>query len=243
MTQSEAHMSDIGYDMSRQRDRKIVCTALMQIFKEHWSMEDMKEKEERRRGGKLNKFLALFQRREAAAAEIRRQEKLARQAKKDEQDRIKLQEKKRREEVKAYWRLKKEFDTFVDERIALDKAREKKRSKEEKRNAKKLKKNISKSKDNSNNSTANENDNNNISHKSIPENKTSDYGRKGKKSGLKPSLLKIRKVFVPSFLTAGGMAPVKVDKLDYIFFLWVNHEIPIVFLDRSNVMNSNVLTL
>ena len=135
-------------------------------------------------------------RREAAAAEIRRQEKLARQAKKDEQDRIKLQEKKRREEVKAYWRLKKEFDTFVDERIALDKAREKKRSKKEKRNAKKLKKNISKSKDNSNNSTANENDNN-ISHKSIPENKTSDNGRKGKKSGLKPSLLKIRKVFVP----------------------------------------------
>ena len=130
-------------------------------------------------------------RREAAAAEIRRQEKLARQAKKDEQDRIKLQEKKRREEVKAYWRLKKEFDTFVDERIALDKAREKKRSKREKRNAKKRK-----SKDNTNNSTANENDNN-ISHKSIPENKTSDNGRKGKKSGLKPSLLKIRKVFVP----------------------------------------------
>ena len=44
-------------------------------------------------------------------------------------------------------------------------------------------------------------------------------------------------------VTAGGMAPVKVDKLDYIFFLWVNQEIPIVFLDRSNVMNSNVLTL
>ena len=182
MTQSEAHMVSAAQEI----DSGVVFPELPEWRHPTLTFDEVLADYNKR----------MKARREAAAAEIRRQEKLARQAKKDEQDRIKLQEKKRREEVKAYWRLKKEFDTFVDERIALDKAREKKRSKKEKRNAKKLKKNISKSKDNSYNSTANENDNN-ISHKSIPENKTSDNGRKGKKSGLKPSLLKIRKVFVP----------------------------------------------
>ena len=183
MTQSEAHMVSTAQEI----DSGVVFPELPEWRHPTLTFDEVLADYNKR----------MKARREAAAAEIRRQEKLARQAKKDEQDRIKLQEKKRREEVKAYWRLKKEFDTFVDERIALDKAREKKRSKKEKRNAKKLKKNISKSKDNSNNSTANENDNNNISHKSIPENKTSDNERKGKKSGLKPSLLKIRKIFVP----------------------------------------------